>query len=223
MITIQTIALTKSYMRGKVHTLALNNVSLEISKGEFIAIIGSSGSGKTTLLNMIGGLDKPSKGKVYINDISICDLDEEELSVFRRENIGFVFQNYNLLPILNAYENIVLPLKLQERKVDVNFIEEIAVSLGILEKLWQMPNELSGGEQQRVAIARALCTKPTIILADEPTGNLDSKASGEVIKLMKELASKYKQTIAIVTHNEKIAAQAERIIQMRDGEVIKGD
>ncbi len=220
MDVVKTISLTKTYINGNVQTFALQDVSLEIEKGEFVAIVGYSGSGKTTLLNMIGGLDHPSGGKIYINDISICDMDEEELSIFRREQIGFVFQYYNLLPVLSVYENIVLPQKLQAKEIDVAFVEEIVEALGITNKLWQMPNTLSGGQQQRVAIARALSTKPAIILADEPTGNLDSKTGREVIALMKEVATNYNQTIAIVTHSEEIASKADRIIRMEDGKIL---
>lgn len=220
MNAVKTIFLTKTYVNGNVQTLALQDVSLEIEKGEFVAIVGYSGSGKTTLLNMLGGLDHPSKGMIYINDISICDMNEEELSIFRREQIGFVFQNYNLLPVLSVYENIVLPQKLQGKEIDVKFVEEVVGTLGITDKLWQMPNTLSGGQQQRVAIARALSTKPAIVLADEPTGNLDSKTGREVIALMKEVAAKYNQTIVIVTHSEEIASKTDRIIRMEDGKIL---
>lgn len=220
METVRITALTKTYRSGKIYTAALNNVSLTIEMGEFVAIVGASGCGKTTLLNMIGGLDRPSEGKVYINDISIHDMNDEELCVFRRKNIGFVFQNYNLLPVLNVYENIVLPQKLEGCEIDTEFIEEVAYFLGIQDKLLQMPTALSGGQQQRVAVARALCMKPAIILADEPTGNLDSKASRKVIELMQQMAATYKQTVVIVTHSEEIAKKAGRIIRMRDGEVL---
>lgn len=217
---VNIVALTKNYINGDINTTVLNNVSLEIAKGEFVAIVGSSGSGKTTLLNMIGGLDYPSKGMVYIDDIPICNMDEEELSVFRRKNIGFVFQNYNLIPVLTVYENIVLPLKLDGIDVDADFVDEISNHLKIKEKWWQMPDKLSGGQQQRVAIARALITKPAIVLADEPTGNLDSRGSREVIALMKNLSAKYNQTVAIVTHNEEIALEADRIVRIEDGKIL---
>lgn len=217
---VRITSLTKTYRSGTIDTTALNNVSLTIEKGEFVAIVGASGCGKTTLLNMIGGLDRPSEGKVYINDISIHDMSDEELCVFRRKNIGFVFQNYNLLPVLNVYENIVLPQKLEGCEIDTKFIEEVANFLGIQDKLFQMPTALSGGQQQRAAVARALCMKPAIILADEPTGNLDSKASRKVIELMQQMAATYKQTVVIVTHSEEIAKKAGRIIRMRDGEVL---
>ena len=220
MSAVRITSLTKTYRSGEIYTLALNNVSLTIEAGEFVAIVGASGCGKTTLLNMIGGLDRPTEGKVYINDILINDLDDEELCVFRRENIGFVFQNYNLLPVLNVYENIVLPQKLEGCEIDTEFIEEIADFLGIKDKLFQMPNTLSGGQQQRVAVARALCMKPAIILADEPTGNLDSRASRKVIELIQQLSETYNQTVVIVTHSEEIAKRARRIIRMEDGEVL---
>ena len=220
MSAVRITSLTKTYRCGEIHTIALNNVSLTIEEGEFVAIVGASGCGKTTLLNMIGGLDRPSEGMVYINDIAVNDLDDEELCVFRRKNIGFVFQNYNLLPVLNVYENIVLPQKLDGCEIDTAFIEEIADFLGIKDKLFQMPTALSGGQQQRVAVARALCMKPAIILADEPTGNLDSKASRMVIELMQQMSETYKQTVVIVTHSEEIAKRAGRIIRMEDGEII---
>ncbi|MCH5344850.1 MAG: ABC transporter ATP-binding protein [Acetatifactor sp.] len=220
MKAVRITSLTKTYRSGEIYTIALNNVSMTIEEGEFVAIVGASGCGKTTLLNLIGGLDRPSEGKVYINDILINDLDDEELCVFRRENIGFVFQNYNLLPVLNVYENIVLPQKLDGCEIDTEFIEEIADFLEIKDKLFQMPNTLSGGQQQRVAVARALCMKPAIILADEPTGNLDSRASRKVIELIEQMSEKYKQTVVIVTHSEEIAKRARRIIRMEDGEVL---
>lgn len=220
MSAVRITSLTKTYRSGEIYTIALNNVSLTIEAGEFAAIVGASGCGKTTLLNMIGGLDRPSEGKVYINDISINDLDEEELCVFRRKNIGFIFQNYNLLPVLNVYENIVLPQKLEGCEIDKAFIEEVADFLEIKDKLFQMPTALSGGQQQRVAVARALCMKPAIILADEPTGNLDSRASRKVIGLIEQMSEKYKQTVVIVTHSEEIAKRAGRIIRMEDGEVL---
>ena len=220
METVRITALTKTYRSGTIDTIALDHVSLTIHKGEFVAIVGPSGCGKTTLLNMIGGLDRPSEGKIYINDISISDMDEEELCIFRRKNIGVIFQNYNLLPVLNVYENIALPQKLEGRKADQKLIEEVAGFLGIQDKLSQMPHELSGGQQQRVAVARALCMKPAIILADEPTGNLDTKSSRKVIELMQQMADIYQQTVVIVTHSEEIAKKAGRIIRMEDAEVL---
>ncbi len=220
MKAVRIVALTKKYLNCHNEICVLNNVSLEIEKGEFVAIVGASGSGKTTLLNIIGGLDRPSKGMVYIEDVPICDMTEEELSIFRRRNIGFVFQNYNLIPVLTSYENIILPLKLEGTDVDEDFVNEISDYLKIKENLWQMPNTLSGGQQQRVAIARALITKPAIVLADEPTGNLDSRGSREVVALMKNFSALYNQTVAIVTHNEEIAIKADRIIRIEDGKIL---
>ena len=205
---------------GKVY--ALDGVSVSVSEGEFIAVVGSSGSGKTTFLNMIGGLDRPTAGQVQIRSKPLGSLSSEELTVFRRRNIGFVFQNYNLLPYLNVWENITLPLRLAGVSADEPFIAEIIKSLGLEDKTCNMPYMLSGGQQQRVAIARALSTKPAIILADEPTGNLDSITGMEVIGLLKTCAVKYHQTIVVVTHNEEIAQMADRIIRIEDGKVTGG-
>ena len=205
---------------GKVY--ALDGVSVSVSEGEFIAVVGSSGSGKTTFLNMIGGLDRPTAGQVQIRSKPLGNLSSEELTVFRRRNIGFVFQNYNLLPYLNVWENITLPLRLDGVSADEPFIAEIIKSLGLEDKTCNMPYMLSGGQQQRVAIARALSTKPAIILADEPTGNLDSITGMEVIGLLKTCAVKYHQTIVVVTHNEEIAQMADRIIRIEDGKVTGG-
>lgn len=205
---------------GKVY--ALDGVSVSVSEGEFIAVVGSSGSGKTTFLNMIGGLDRPTAGQVQIRSKPLGSLSPEELTVFRRRNIGFVFQNYNLLPYLNVWENITLPLRLDGVSADEPFIAEIIKSLGLEDKTCNMPYMLSGGQQQRVAIARALSTKPAIILADEPTGNLDSIIGMEVIGLLKTCAVKYHQTIVVVTHNEEIAQMADRIIRIEDGKVTGG-
>lgn len=205
---------------GKVY--ALDGVSVSVSEGEFIAVVGSSGSGKTTFLNMIGGLDRPTAGQVQIRSKPLGSLSSEELTVFRRRNIGFVFQNYNLLPYLNVWENITLPLRLDGVSADEPFIAEIIKSLGLEDKTCNMPYMLSGGQQQRVAIARALSTKPAIILADEPTGNLDSITGIEVIGLLKTCAVKYHQTIVVVTHNEEIAQMADRIIRIEDGKVTGG-
>ena len=202
---------------GKVY--ALDGVSVSVSEGEFIAVVGSSGSGKTTFLNMIGGLDRPTAGQVQIRSKPLGSLSSEELTVFRRRNIGFVFQNYNLLPYLNVWENITLPLRLDGVSADEPFIAEIIKSLGLEDKTCNMPYMLSGGQQQRVAIARALSTKPAIILADEPTGNLDSITGMEVIGLLKTCAVKYHQTIVVVTHNEEIAQLADRIIRIEDGHI----
>ncbi|MCI5594183.1 MAG: ABC transporter ATP-binding protein [Clostridiales bacterium] len=205
---------------GKVY--ALDGVSVSVSEGEFIAVVGSSGSGKTTFLNMIGGLDRPTAGQVQIRSKPLGSLSSEELTVFRRRNIGFVFQNYNLLPYLNVWENITLPLRLDGVSADEPFIAEIIKSLGLEDKTCNMPYMLSGGQQQRVAIARALSTKPAIILADEPTGNLDSITGIEVIGLLKTCAVKYHQTIVVVTHNEEIAQMSDRIIRIEDGKVTGG-
>lgn len=205
---------------GKVY--ALDGVSVSVSEGEFIAVVGSSGSGKATFLNMIGGLDRPTAGQVQIRSKPLGSLSSEELTVFRRRNIGFVFQNYNLLPYLNVWENITLPLRLDGVSADEPFIAEIIKSLGLEDKTCNMPYMLSGGQQQRVAIARALSTKPAIILADEPTGNLDSITGMEVIGLLKTCAVKYHQTIVVVTHNEEIAQMADRIIRIEDGKVTGG-
>ena len=205
---------------GKVY--ALDGVSVSVSEGEFITVVGSSGSGKTTFLNMIGGLDRPTAGQVQIRSKPLGSLSSEELTVFRRRNIGFVFQNYNLLPYLNVWENITLPLRLDGVSADEPFIAEIIKSLGLENKTCNMPYMLSGGQQQRVAIARALSTKPAIILADEPTGNLDSITGMEVIGLLKTCAVKYHQTIVVVTHNEEIAQMADRIIRIEDGKVTGG-
>ena len=197
-----------------------SNVSIEINEGEFVAIIGTSGSGKSTLLNMLGGLDKPTSGETIICNKTISRLNDEEMTIFRRRNIGFVFQNYNLVPVLNVYENIVLPIELDGSKIDTNYVDSIINTLGLNDKLTNMPNNLSGGQQQRVAIARALATKPAIILADEPTGNLDSKTSMDVIGLLKVTSKKFNQTMVMITHNEEIAQLADRIIRIEDGKVV---
>lgn len=215
--------LVKIYVQGENEVKALNNVSLEIEEGEFVSIVGSSGSGKSTLLNMLGGLDRLTSGDIYINNKKLGDMKDEELTIFRRRNIGFVFQNYNLVPILNVYENIVLPIELDGMKIDEEYIDSIINTLGLNQKLTNMPNNLSGGQQQRVAIARAIATKPAIILADEPTGNLDSKTSMDVIGLLKMTSQKFNQTIVMITHNEEIAQLADRIIRIEDGKIARGD
>ena len=202
---------------------ALDDVSIEIKEGQFVAIVGTSGSGKSTLLNMLGGLDKLTSGEVYINDKKLSNMNDEEITIFRRRNIGFIFQNYNLVPILNVYENIVLPIELDGIKIDEEYVNSIINTLGLKDKLTNMPNNLSGGQQQRVAIARALATKPAIILADEPTGNLDSKTSMDVIGLLKMTSQKFNQTMVMITHNEEIAQLADRIIRIEDGRVVKGE
>lgn len=201
---------------------ALDGVNLSIEEGEFVAIVGSSGSGKTTLLNLLGGLDKPSEGSIYVRGEKLENMESEELTIFRRRNIGFVFQNYNLLPILNVYENITLPMKLDGTRVDEEFLNHMIDRLKLREKLYHMPETLSGGQQQRVAIARALSTKPAVLLCDEPTGNLDSVTGMEVVGLLKSSAYEFHQTIVVVTHNEEIAQMADRIIRIEDGKV-KGD
>lgn len=215
--------LVKIYGQGENEVKALNDVSLEIEEGEFVSIVGSSGSGKSTLLNMLGGLDRLTSGDIYINNKKLGDMKDEELTIFRRRNIGFVFQNYNLVPILNVYENIVLPFELDGMKIDEEYIDSIINTLGLNQKLTNMPNNLSGGQQQRVAIARAIATKPAIILADEPTGNLDSKTSMDVIGLLKMTSQKFNQTIVMITHNEEIAQLADRIIRIEDGKIARGD
>lgn len=215
--------LVKIYGQGENEVKALNDVSLEIEEGEFVSIVGSSGSGKSTLLNMLGGLDRLTSGDIYINNKKLGDMKDEELTIFRRRNIGFVFQNYNLVPILNVYENIVLSIELDGMKIDEEYIDSIINTLGLNQKLTNMPNNLSGGQQQRVAIARAIATKPAIILADEPTGNLDSKTSMDVIGLLKMTSQKFNQTIVMITHNEEIAQLADRIIRIEDGKIARGD
>ncbi|HCQ5685908.1 TPA: ABC transporter ATP-binding protein [Clostridioides difficile] len=213
--------LSKHYGKGESLVKALDNVNLEINEGEFVAIIGKSGSGKSTLLHMIGGLDIPTSGKVYIDNKNIFTLKEEELAVFRRRKIGFIFQSYNLIPSLNVWENVVLPIGLDGREVDESFIKELLKSLGLENKHDVLPNTLSGGQQQRVAIARALSTRPAIILADEPTGNLDSKTSDEVMSILKSMSKKYSQTLVMITHDDSIAQMADRVIFIEDGRVSK--
>ena len=216
---LQTIQLTKYYQQGEHITKALDGVDLSINEGEFVAIIGTSGSGKSTLLHMMGGLDTPTSGEVIIGGKPFSKGNEEQMAVFRRRHIGFIFQNYNLIPILNAYENIVLPVQLDGRKVDQRLMEEIVSTLGLQDKLQNLPSNLSGGQQQRVSIARALLTKPEIILADEPTGNLDSKTSEDVLSLLKTTSVKFHQTIVMITHNNAIAQLADRVIRIEDGRI----
>lgn len=219
MNVLKCINLKKYYGKEPNIIKALDGISLSINEKDFIAIVGTSGSGKSTLLNIIGGLDKPTSGKVIIKDTNITQMTEEELTVFRRQNIGFVFQYFNLVPILNVYENIVLPVELDSKTVDETYLKEIVTLLEIENKLKQMPNNLSGGQQQRVAIARALITKPTIMLADEPTGNLDRKTSDKVIELLEITSHKFNQTIVMITHNDEIAESADRIIRIEDGKI----
>lgn len=215
--------LCKTYGLGENEVKALDHVSIRIEDGEFISIIGTSGSGKSTLLNMLGGLDRPTYGTVTVSGKEIFSMSDEELTIFRRRNIGFVFQNYNLVPVLNVYENIVLPIELDGSKVDQEYVENIIQTLGLEKKLTAMPNQLSGGQQQRVAIARALASKPAIILADEPTGNLDSRTSMDVISLLKVTSREFHQTIVMITHNEEIALMADRMIRIEDGKVEVGE
>lgn len=218
---LETTELKKYYGKEPNITKALDGISLTVEKGEFVAIVGTSGSGKTTLLNMIGGLDNPTSGKVVINGKDISKFNDEQLTIFRRRNIGFVFQNYNLVPVLNVYENIVLPAELDGNHVDKNFLKEVVRLLVLEDKLNNMPSELSGGQQQRVAIARALITKPMLILADEPTGNLDSKTSCDVLGLLKVTSEKLHQTLVMITHNSEIAQLADRIIRIEDGRIVQ--
>lgn len=214
--------LCKTYGQGDNSVNALNKVSVNIEDGEFVAIIGTSGSGKSTLLNMLGGLDRPTSGEVFVSGKNIFKMNDDELTIFRRRNIGFVFQNYNLVPILNVYENIVLPIELDGSHTDKKYVDTIINTLGLEDKIMSMPNQLSGGQQQRVAIARALSSKPAIILADEPTGNLDSKTSMDVISLLKITSRQFAQTIVMITHNEEIALMADRMIRIEDGKVEQG-
>ena len=220
MSILKTENLVKVYKQGHNLVKALDDVSIEVMQGEFISIVGTSGSGKSTLLNMLGGLDKPTSGETVIRGKKLSQMKDEELTIFRRRNIGFIFQNYNLVPILNVYENIVLPIELDGVKIDKEYINTIIEALGLKDKMTSMPNNLSGGQQQRVAIARALGTKPAIILADEPTGNLDSKTSLDVMSLLKVTSKRFNQTILMITHNEEIAQLADRIIRIEDGKAI---
>lgn len=216
---LKTTDLTKYYGGGDNIVKALDGVSLDVNEGEFAAIVGTSGSGKSTLLHMLGGLDRPTSGSVNVSGRQIFALNDDELTIFRRRNIGFIFQNYNLIPILNVYENIVLPIELDGNKVDHDYVNKVISVLGIQEKIYNLPNNLSGGQQQRVAIARALAAKPAIILADEPTGNLDSKTSLDVLGLLKTTGQQFHQTIVMITHNEEIAQMADRIIRIEDGKI----
>lgn len=218
---LQTINLKKYYGEGENIVKAIDNTNINIFQGEFVAIVGKSGSGKSTLLHMLGALDKPTSGEVIIDNKYISTMKEEELAIFRRRKIGFIFQYYNLISSINVWENIVLPIGLNSRRVDKDFVNDILDTLGLKEKKHNMPNTLSGGQQQRVAIARALASKPSIILADEPTGNLDSKTEEEVLTLLKLTAKKYNQTIVMITHDEGIAQMADRIICIEDGKVVE--
>ena len=221
MNVLQTTDLKKYYGAEPNITKALDGVSLSIEQGEFVAIVGTSGSGKSTLLNMMGGLDVPTSGSVKVKDRELAKLDDEQLTIFRRRNIGFVFQNYNLVPVLNVYENIVLPVALDGDAVDKKFMDEVVRMLTLGDKLNNMPNNLSGGQQQRVAIARALVSKPAIVLADEPTGNLDSRTSSDVLGLLKVTSDTFHQTVVMITHNNEIAQLADRIIRIEDGKIVQ--
>ena len=219
---LKTSNLKKYYGNGENLVKAIDNDNIDTKEGEFVAIVGKSGSGKSTLLHMMGGLDNPTEGKVYINDKDIFSLKEEKLAIFRRRNIGFIFQNFNLIPSLNVWENITLPVGLDGKEINKPFVTDIINSLGLESKVDALPNTLSGGQQQRVAIARALVARPAIILADEPTGNLDSKTSDEVMSLLKTMIKKYNQTLVMITHDETIAQMADRVIYIEDGKVVKG-
>ena len=222
MVILETRDLKKQYGTGETAVHALAGVNLSVENGEFVAVVGTSGSGKSTLLHMLGGLDRATSGKVYVDGKDIFALKDEELTIFRRRKIGFVFQSFNLVPVLSVYENIVLPLQLDGKTVDNAFIGDIAEALGLKEKLNVLPNQLSGGQQQRVATARALAAKPAILLADEPTGNLDSRTSQDVMGLLKTTSTKFSQTIVMITHNEEIAQLADRIIHIEDGRIVTG-
>ena len=221
MTILQTKDLKKYYGSGDTQVKALDGVDLRIEQGEFVAIVGTSGSGKSTLLHMLGGLDRPTSGTVTVDGKDIFGLKDEELTIFRRRKIGFVFQAYNLVPVLSVWENIILPIQLDGNKVDTDFAGAVVATLGLEKKLRSLPNQLSGGQQQRVAIARALATKPAILLADEPTGNLDSKTSQDVLSLMKVTGQKFGQTMVMITHNEEIAQMADRIIRIEDGRIVE--
>lgn len=219
MCILQTTDLKKYYGQEPNITKALDGITLTIGRGEFVAIVGTSGSGKSTLLNMMGGLDNPTSGSIRVKGKELSQMKDEQLTIFRRRNIGFVFQNYNLVPILNVYENIVLPVELDGDTVDQKFMEDVVGLLALDDKLNSMPNNLSGGQQQRVAIARALVSKPAIILADEPTGNLDSRTSSDVLGLLKTTSYKFDQTLVMITHNNEIAQLADRIVRIEDGRI----
>ena len=220
MSILQAKNLRKIYGQGENQVKALDGVNLEVEKGEFVAIVGTSGSGKSTLLHMLGGLDRPTSGEVIVDGKNTFALKDDELTIFRRRKIGFVFQAYNLVPVLNVYENIVLPMELDGEKIDTAYVDEILDTLVLSSKKEALPNQLSGGQQQRVAIARALATRPAIILADEPTGNLDSKTGQDVLSLLKVSAEKFTQTIVMITHNDEIAQLADRIVRIEDGKIV---
>ncbi|EQK43487.1 MULTISPECIES: ABC transporter ATP-binding protein [Paraclostridium] len=215
--------LTKSYGTGEAKVDALKNINLSINKGEFVAIVGPSGSGKSTLLHLLGGVDKPTSGNVFINDVDIYNLKEKDLSIFRRRNIGIIYQFYNLIPVLSVKENILLPAELDNRKIETAYLNDLLKTLGLKERENHLPNELSGGQQQRTSIGRSLINRPAIVLADEPTGNLDSKNSKEVIELLKLSVKKYNQTLIMITHDNNIALQADRVISIEDGMIIANE
>ena len=220
MSILQTKDLKKYYGSGETQVKALDGVNLTVENGEFVAIVGTSGSGKTTLLHMLGGLDRPTSGEIIVDGQNLLTLKDEALTIFRRRKIGFVFQSYNLVPVLSVWENIILPVQLDGRKVDMPYVEELISTLGLEKKLHNLPNQLSVGQQQRVAIARAMAAKPAILLADEPTGNLDSKTSQDVLSLMKVTGQKFSQTMVMITHNEEIAQMAHRIVRVEDGQIV---
>ena len=215
--------LSKVYGKGENKVVALDNVSFSVEKGEFVAIVGASGSGKSTLLHLVGGVDRPTKGKVFIDGKNIYEMNDDKLAIFRRRQVGLIYQFYNLIPILNVEENITLPLELDNREVDKKTLKELLELLGLEHRSKHLPNELSGGQQQRVSIGRALITNPAIILADEPTGNLDSKSSDEIVALLKKSNKEYNQTIIMITHNMEIAKEADRIIKIEDGRIVEED
>ncbi|HHV73343.1 ABC transporter ATP-binding protein [Thermoanaerobacterium thermosaccharolyticum] len=219
MVILKTINLNKVYGKGENKVHALKDININVEKGEFLAIVGPSGSGKSTLLHLLGGLDKPTEGTVEIDGVDIYKLSEDKLAIYRRRNIGFVFQQYNLIPVLNVRENIEMPVRLDKKIPDKEYIDDLIEFLGLTERQRHLPNQLSGGQQQRVAIGRALAAKPSIILADEPTGNLDTKTTGEVMNLIKSSIKKYNQTLVLITHNENIAQSADRILSIVDGEI----
>ncbi len=220
MAILQTKDLKKYYGSGDTQVKALDGVNLSVEQGEFVAIVGTSGSGKSTLLHMLGGLDRPTSGSVMVDGKDIFSLKDEALTIFRRRKIGFVFQSYNLVPVLSVWENIILPIQLDGNKVDTEYVHKVIETLGLEKKLKNLPNQLSGGQQQRVAIARALAAKPAIVLADEPTGNLDSRTSQDVLGLMKVTGQKFSQTMVMITHNEEIAQMADRIVRIEDGRIV---
>ena len=222
MAILQTTNLKKYYGDGETQVRALDGVDLAVEPGEFVAIVGTSGSGKSTLLHMLGGLDRPTSGSVTVDGKDLFSLKDEALTIFRRRKIGFVFQSYNLVPVLSVWDNIVLPIQLDGNRVDEDYVRAVIDTLGLESKLRSLPSQLSGGQQQRVAIARALATKPAIVLADEPTGNLDSKTSQDVLSLMKVTGQRFAQTMVMITHNEEIAQLADRIIRIEDGRIVTG-